>query len=129
LVCWRYNGLDKNRKMERLVFIYIWVGFAVVTALAAATRDRSAVGWFFIGLLGGIFALIAVLVMRLGERVEATATSQPNWTPGQGSKPKGPVIAVHKGELIHEDGEYFWTQGRTFRTLEAAREQIDNPNL
>lgn len=111
------------------MIVYIWIGFAVVTALAAAARDRSAVAWFFIGLLGGIFALVAVLVMRPGDRAAAPAVAETNWTAGMGSKPKGPVIAYHKGELIHEDGEFFWAQGRTFRTLEAAREQIDNPNL
>lgn len=50
--------------MELLI---IWLGFAVVTALAAASRGRSAFGWFLLGCVFGIFALLAVLVM---ERVE-----------------------------------------------------------
>lgn len=45
-------------------FIFIWLAFAVVTALAANARGRSAVAWFFIGLIFGIFALVAVLVMK-----------------------------------------------------------------
>ena len=46
------------------MFIVIMIGFAVVTAIAAAARGRNPVGWFFIGLLTGIFGLIAVLVME-----------------------------------------------------------------
>lgn len=44
-------------------FVLIWIGFAVVTALAASSRRRSGGAWFAIGLAFGVFALIAVLVM------------------------------------------------------------------
>src|SRR5271157_4377259 len=43
--------------------------FAVATSLAAKSRNRDPLGWFFIGLLFGLFGLIAVLVM--GEQEEA----------------------------------------------------------
>lgn len=46
------------------MFIVIWIGFAVVTALAASARGRSFIGWLIIGGLTGIFGLIAVLVME-----------------------------------------------------------------
>ena len=46
------------------MFIYIWLAFAVVTALAAAARGRNALVWGIIGCLGGVFALVAVLVME-----------------------------------------------------------------
>jgi hypothetical protein len=46
------------------LFLIIWAAFGVVTALAANSRGRSPVAWFFIGLIGGIFGLIAVLVMK-----------------------------------------------------------------
>lgn len=49
-------------------FIVIWIGFGIVTALAAAARGRNFFGWLIIGCLTGIFGLIAVLVMN---RVEA----------------------------------------------------------
>ena len=45
------------------VFVFIWLAFGVVTALAASSRGRSPVAWFFIGAVTGIFGLIAVLVM------------------------------------------------------------------
>lgn len=48
-------------------FLFIWLGFAVVTAIAANARGHNTGLWFVIGLLGGIFALIAVLVMRPGD--------------------------------------------------------------
>lgn len=47
----------------RAMFLAIWIGFAVVTALAAPGRGRSAWAWFGLGLLFGVFALIAVLVL------------------------------------------------------------------
>lgn len=45
------------------MFIAIWIGFAVCTALAAAAKGRSFIAWLAIGALTGIFGLIAVLVM------------------------------------------------------------------
>lgn len=45
-------------------FIVIWIGFAVVTALAAQARGRSFLAWLLIGAVTGIFGLIAVLVME-----------------------------------------------------------------
>ena len=44
-------------------FLILWIGFAVVTAIAASGRGRSGGGWFLLGLIFGVFALIAVLVM------------------------------------------------------------------
>ena len=38
--------------------------FGTVTALAAKSRNRDPMNWFWIGLLFGIFGLIAVLVMK-----------------------------------------------------------------
>lgn len=45
-------------------FLLIWIGFGVVTALAAAARGRSAGAWLVIGCLTGVFGLLAVLVME-----------------------------------------------------------------
>lgn len=45
------------------MFWAIWLGFAIVTALAAHARGRNPLAWFGIGFIGGVFALIAVLVM------------------------------------------------------------------
>ena len=45
-------------------FLFVWIGFAVVTAIAASARGRSALGWGVLGLVFGVFALIAVLVMK-----------------------------------------------------------------
>lgn len=47
-------------------FLFVWLGFAIVTAIAANARGHSAGMWFVIGILGGVFALIAVLVMKPG---------------------------------------------------------------
>ncbi|MBY6138545.1 hypothetical protein KUV26_03775 [Leisingera daeponensis] len=46
------------------MFLAIWIGFAVITAIAANARGRSGIAWLLIGALTGIFGLIAVLVMK-----------------------------------------------------------------
>ena len=60
--------------------LVIWLGIAGLTAIAASARNRSGFGWFCIGLLTGLFGLIAVLVMRPGEDASTQA-----WPSGSGS--------------------------------------------
>ncbi len=58
--------------------LFIWIGFAVVTAFAAQARGRSFWGWLAIGALTGVFGLIAVLVMA---PVSADAGGHPDSSP------------------------------------------------
>lgn len=47
-----------------LFFILLWsLPFAVLCALAAPSRNRARMPWFFIGMLTGLFGFIAILVM------------------------------------------------------------------
>lgn len=46
------------------MFLVVWIGLGVVTALAAHARGRSFIIWLLIGCLTGFFGLIAVLVME-----------------------------------------------------------------
>ena len=46
-----------------LINLLIPALFGVVCAVIAQSRGRSAVGWFFIGLIGGCIALIVLLVL------------------------------------------------------------------
>jgi hypothetical protein len=48
------------------VWIFIWLAFGVVTALAAGARGHSAVLWGVLGCIFGVFALLAVLVIKPG---------------------------------------------------------------
>lgn len=111
-----------------MVFGFVWLGFAIVTALAAAARNRSAAAWFFIGLLGGVFALLAVLVMRPGGDISAQIQSVPSWSPPATMPNRGTVIGLHKGSMIHQDEDLYWTEGRSFTSIEAARRHIDHQN-
>lgn len=62
-------------------FLVLWIGFAVVAAIAASSRGRSGDAWFFLGLVFGIFALIAVLVMpRVEPETTGSAARVPNET-------------------------------------------------
>ena len=46
------------------MLLIFWIAFAILTAIAAKSRGRSFWGWLVLGIIFGIFALIAVLVMR-----------------------------------------------------------------
>jgi hypothetical protein len=48
--------------MELGLFLF-WFGIAVITGIAASARGRSGFGWFLLGLLFSLLALIAVLVL------------------------------------------------------------------
>lgn len=48
------------------MFLFIWLSFGVVTALAAGARGHNPWLWLGIGCLTGIFGLVAVLVIKPG---------------------------------------------------------------
>lgn len=48
------------------MFLFIWLAFGVVTALAAGARGHNPWLWLAIGCIFGIFGLIAVLVIKPG---------------------------------------------------------------
>ena len=53
--------------------IWFWIliyaiAFGIVTSLAAKTKGRDPFSWFYIGLVFGVFGLIAVLVMEKSEQ-------------------------------------------------------------
>ena len=48
--------------------LYVWFAFSVLTAIAAAVRGRSAMGWWLLGLVFGFFALILVLIIPSRKR-------------------------------------------------------------
>lgn len=107
-------------------FLLIWLGFAVVTAIAASARNHSPGLWFVLGLVGGVFALIAVLVMRPGDEGASGAGNVPSgWSPRANAGPDGPVIASHKGVMIYHNHAMFWAMGQTFATIDDAKAHID----
>ena len=44
-------------------YIFIWIACAVLTAVGANSKNRDVLGWLFLGILFGIFALAAVLIL------------------------------------------------------------------
>lgn len=46
--------------MELFLF---WIGIAIVTGIAASNKGRSAFGWFILGALFSLLALLLVLVL------------------------------------------------------------------
>jgi hypothetical protein len=55
--------------------LIVWLIFAVATGAVASSKGRSGVGWFLIGLVGGVFALIIVAVLP-NQKVEAARHEQ-----------------------------------------------------
>jgi len=108
----------------KVEFVLIWLAFAVVTALAANARGHSAVLWFFIGVLFGVFALIAVLVIRPGDGAADGAMLPDGWATTASTGPSGPAVSSCNGVLIHQNGTGFWAQGQSFATIEAAERHI-----
>lgn len=46
-----------------LIQLLVWAAFGVACGFVARARGRSGVGWFFIGLIGGCFALVILFVI------------------------------------------------------------------
>jgi hypothetical protein len=74
------------------VYLYVWIGSAILTAVVAGRKDRSVLLWL---VLGGIFSLFALLVVAclpsLDERSEA------------GPSPKTHVKCPDCRELVLKD--------------------------
>lgn len=51
-------------------FLILWILFGVFSAVGAYGKNRSAVGWFFIGVLFGPFGLISFAMPRVEETEE-----------------------------------------------------------
>jgi len=49
-------------------FIVVWIICAIVCAVIAPSKNRSAGGWFFIGLLIGVFGIVLVVVLPAIEK-------------------------------------------------------------
>jgi hypothetical protein len=49
--------------LERMEIFLFWLGIAIITGIAAASRGRSGFGWFLLGCIFSILAFLAVLVM------------------------------------------------------------------
>lgn len=59
--------------MELVTF---WFGIAVVTGLVGSSRGRSGFGWFILGCLFSILALIVVLAKQSLKAVAGAATPE-----------------------------------------------------
>lgn len=46
-----------------MVFFLIWILFGIGCAIAAANKNRSVAGWFFLGMLLGPFGLLFILLL------------------------------------------------------------------
>lgn len=88
--------------------ILIILGFAVVTGIAAGTKNRSFFGWFVLGLLFSVFALIAVLVMPalpLAGTPNKPNGPAPAPTPAT-PQPSQPAATGDLPVLLRGDGEF-----------------------
>jgi multisubunit Na+/H+ antiporter MnhB subunit len=45
------------------VFAVVWILFAITCAVIAGSKNRNPIAWAVLGVVGGIFALVAVAAM------------------------------------------------------------------
>lgn len=62
------------------VVLIFWIVCAVACALVASSKGRSSVGWFILGLLFSVFALVIVACLSSVKKL-LTATGEPIPTP------------------------------------------------
>jgi hypothetical protein len=130
------NGWARGKAME--VVVVVWVGCAVVSALAAQARGRSFGAWLVLGLMFGVFALLAVLVMGRGDQASAApdhsdlarANLERRWAPvpepppQPGTGPSG-TIAMHRGMHIVAQGDRVAVGLSVFKNVDEAVAWID----
>lgn len=64
----RAHNRATTTKGVAVAFVFFWLLFAIVAGIAAASRGRSGLGWFFLAILiSPLLALILVLVLPRGE--------------------------------------------------------------
>jgi hypothetical protein len=61
-----------------MIFVIIWLGCAIFCAYMANKKGRNAVGWFFLGLLFGVFAIPFAWLMS-DNSMEAGNTEYTLW--------------------------------------------------
>lgn len=61
-------------------FLVFWLGCAFASAVIASNKGRSALGWFFLGCLFGIFALIVIAVIS-SNKPAAALPGDPGFAP------------------------------------------------
>ena len=115
--------------MEPLLLI--WIAFAIITALAAQARGRAFLPWLLLGALFGIFALIAVLVMRHGDPTPSTDFDFQSFPTASNSPPPpdrpgtGHSIGLYRGHNLEQLSNGIFARGRLHTTADAARAYID----
>ncbi|PWG16250.1 hypothetical protein [Salibaculum griseiflavum] len=125
--------------MQMIFFVVYGVGFAVVTALAAQARGRNFFGWLLLGLLFGVFALLAVLVMERNPEQSAnqssTSTTLPTATEAAKERERlqrerdaadANFVENYKGRRIERDGDKIKVLTKRFSNVAEARQAIDD---
>ena len=59
-----------------MIFLMVWLACAIACAIIAGNKGRSGFGWFFIGLIFGVFGLLIALVVSDLRGEQAALTSQ-----------------------------------------------------
>lgn len=102
--------------------LLIWLAFAGLTAIAANARNHPTGLWFVIGLFGGVFALLAVLVMRPGD----AAPGSDNRATGVGALSSDGIAEQYRGRTIRRSGDFFSVDGVVYADVETARQAVDH---
>lgn len=104
--------------MNVTIAILIWLSIGYITARCAEKRGRNLIAWFVLGILFGLFALIAVFLLP-----PLTDESPLISVVKDGDEPKEPFLDLHddwfyldrenrqKGPVSFEDLAVAWDDG------------------
>lgn len=81
-----------------MIFVVLWVGFAIASGIVAGNQGRNAIGWGLLGLVLGIIPLIILLCIGPPDNSPATATRS---LPPSGANP---AEELAKWKALHESG-------------------------
>jgi hypothetical protein len=104
----------------------LWVICAAISAAIASSKGRSGIGWFFLGLLISIFAVILVAVLPslkekpiiVGGEI-ATPSTHVRCPKCKGLVPKEAEICMHcRSTLVPESKQVHGNPGMLERALE-----------
>ena len=70
-------------------YIFIWLLFAIFSAVIASSKNKSTVGWFLIGLLFGPFGLVVGLLPS-GSKKATSTSNLGDFTDGYGMDESAP---------------------------------------
>ena len=86
------------------MLIVLWIIFAFVTAAIAESKKRSVIGWFFVGLLIGIFGILLIALLPSLEPIQQVIYTPHPGHQLQSPPSESPMQALEQLGNLHQQG-------------------------